>query len=67
MARETTQDVELCRIMDTFGKWEKREFLVYVWSTEFAEWDAKIPTDSAVQRANEVEARAAYLWNRDRA
>jgi hypothetical protein len=58
-------DAELCRIGSTFGTWERAEFLSYIWSTEFAEWDAVATTEEATRRANEMEARAAYLWDQN--
>lgn len=59
----TNLDTELARIATTFRKGEKDDFINYVWSTEFAEWDAIASTDEAVKRANDVAARAEYVWN----
>jgi hypothetical protein len=59
-------DAELTRIGSTFARYERDEFLSYVWSTEFAEIDASgATTEEACKRANEVQARAAYLWDKN--
>lgn len=59
----TKLDTELARIATTFRRNEKDEFISYIWSTEFAEWDAIASTEVAEKRANEVAARAEYVWN----
>ena len=65
MSATTNLDAELERIGSTFAHYQRQEFLSYIWSTEFATWDAHATTEEAVKRANDVQARAAYLWDRN--
>lgn len=53
---------ELERIAGTFHRSEKSEFLSYIWSTTFVEWDRNATTEEAVKRANEAEERAERAW-----
>lgn len=53
---------ELERIAETFRRSEKSEFLSYIWSTTFVEWDKNATTDEAVKRANEEKERAERAW-----
>jgi len=63
MLTDTKETQEFIRIGSSFGHWEKDEFLNYIWSTEFAEWDRIASTEEATKRANEAQERAERVWN----
>lgn len=57
---------EFARIASTFHKSEKNEFLNYIWSTTFSEWDRTATTEEATKRANEAQDRAERVWNQEK-
>lgn len=57
---------ELARIASTFRTYEKQDFLNYIWSTEFAEWDAVVSTTEAVAKATQMQRFAESVWNQEK-